>query len=134
MMTGKIAASAVAALCLLLAACEDGAPEPEGTTTRMRAANPVSDQLKGLSELYRYLGLRRAIVDNGQRCKKVDRGAYQEEYKSMAMWTAHCTDSGAWAVFIAPSGDVQVRRCGNLDRIGLPPCKPEAAAPAPKAS
>jgi hypothetical protein len=128
-MTARIAASA-AALCLLLAACEDGAPEPEGTRTKVRAANPVSDQLKGLSELYRYLGLRRAIVDSGQRCKKVDRGGYQEEYKSMAMWTAHCTDSGDWAVFIAPSGDVQVRRCGNLASLGLPLCKAQAPQPA----
>ena len=127
-MTGRIAASA-AALCLLLAGCEDGAPEPERSTTTMRAANPVSDQLKGLSELYRYLGLRRAIVDNGQRCKKVDRGGYQQEYKSMAMWTAHCTDSGDWAIFLAPSGDVQVRRCGNLASLGLPLCK-SGAAPA----
>jgi hypothetical protein len=118
-----------AALAAALAGCEDGAPEKR--TAAVRAANPVSDQLKGLSDLYRYLGLRRAIVDNGQRCKKVDRGAYQEEYKNNAMWTAHCTDSGDWAVFIAPSGDVQVRRCGNLPALKLPPCKPLAPVQAP---
>lgn len=128
---GRSLCAAAAAAVLALAGCEDGAPEPQGSTTRMRAANPVSDQLKGLSELYRYLGLRRAIVDNGQRCKKVDRGAYQEEYKNNAMWTAHCTDSGDWAVFIAPSGDVQVRRCGNLAALKLPLCKAAAPASAP---
>lgn len=121
--TGGAKGAAVAAAVLALAACEDGAPEPGGTR-QIRAANPTSEGLKGLSPLYRYLGLRRAIVENGQRCKRVDRGAYQQDYKSMAMWAAHCTDSGDWAVFIAPSGDVQVRRCGNLASLGLPLCKP----------
>jgi hypothetical protein len=90
----------------------------------MKAANPTSDGLKTLNPLYRFLGLRRAMVDSGQRCKKVVRGRYQQEYQNMAMWTAHCTDTGDWAVFIAPSGDVQVRRCGNLKSLGLPLCQP----------
>jgi hypothetical protein len=120
--------AATLALGLLLAGCEDGAPERQAT--QVRAANPTSDALKGMTELYRHLGLRRAIVDNGQKCKKVDRGGYQEDYKNMAMWTAHCTDSGDWAIFIAPDGSVQVRRCGNLDRLGLPQCRPAAAAAA----
>jgi hypothetical protein len=115
-----------AAAVLALAGCEDGAPEPQRTP--VKAANPTSDGLKKLDELYRFLGLRRAIVDSGQRCKKVDRGHYQEEYKNLAMWTAHCTDTGDWAVFIAPSGDVQVRRCGNVERLGLPLCRPIPAA------
>jgi hypothetical protein len=119
--SGWIGLAALAAL----AACEDGAPEPERTA--VKAANPISDQLKGLSEVYRFLGLRRAIVDNGQRCKRVDRGGHQEEYKTMAMWTAHCTDTGDWAIFIAPNASVQVRRCGNLASIGLPACRMPAA-------
>jgi hypothetical protein len=116
-----------AAAVLMLAGCEDGTPEPQRKT--MKPANPTSEGLMKLTELYRFLGLRRAIVDNGQRCKKVDRGHYQQDYKNMAMWTANCTDSGEWAVFIAPNGNVQVRRCGNLPRIGLPVCQP---IPAPK--
>jgi hypothetical protein len=111
-----------AAAMLALGGCEDGAPEPKRTV--MKAANPTSEGLKKLHDLYRFLGLRRAIVDNGQRCKKVDRGHYQQEYQTMAMWTAHCTDSGDWAIFIAPSGEVQVRRCGNAATLGLPLCKP----------
>lgn len=111
-----------AAAMLALAGCEDGAPEPKRTV--MKPANPTSDGLMKLTELYRFLGLRRALVDSGQRCKKVDRGHYQQDYKNMAMWTARCTDSGEWAIFIAPVGSVQVRRCGNLASIKLPPCKP----------
>jgi hypothetical protein len=111
-----------AAAALALAGCEDGAPEPQRTV--VKPANPTSEGLMKLTELYRFLGLRRAIVDNGQRCKKVDRGHYQQDFKNMAMWTARCTDTGEWAVFIAPNGNVQVRRCGNLASIKLPACKP----------
>ena len=116
-----IAAAAGAAL-LALGGCEDGAPAPERKTVKL--ANPTSEGLKALTPLYRFLGLRRAIVDNGQRCKKVDRGHFQQDYKNLAMWTANCTDSGEWAIFIAPGGDVQVRRCGNLASLKLPACQP----------
>ncbi|HEY0084507.1 MAG TPA: hypothetical protein VGB65_01220 [Allosphingosinicella sp.] len=129
----RVITSAAAVLAVLgLAGCEDGAPQPQRTA--IKAANPTSDGLKALSPIYRSLGLRRAIVDNGQRCKKVDRGHFQQDYQNMAMWTANCTDSGEWAVFIAPNGNVQVRRCGNLASIKLPACQPipadEEAAPA----
>ena len=116
------------ALALLCTACGDGGgDQSRQNVTKIKAANPVSDQLKGLTEIYRYLGLRRAITDSGQRCKKVDRGAYQEEYKTMALWTAHCTDSGDWAIFIAPNSDVQVRRCANMEQLGLPACRTSSA-------
>ena len=132
-MRKRMMAGAAAVLAVLgLAGCEDGAPQPQRTA--IKAANPTSDGLKTLTPIYRSLGLRRAIVDNGQRCKKVDRGHFQQEYQNMAMWTANCTDSGEWAVFIAPNGNVQVRRCGNLASIKLPACQPipadEEAAPA----
>jgi hypothetical protein len=97
-----------AAAMLALGGCEDGAPDPQRKV--VKPANPTSDGLAKLPELLRFLGLRRAIVDNGQRCKKVDRGHYQQDFKNMAMWTARCTD--------------QVRRCGNLASINLPACKP----------
>jgi hypothetical protein len=108
----------------LLSACGEGDQPQQRTTKVMRAANPISDQLKGMTEIYRYLGLRRAITDSGQRCKKVDRGAYQEDYKTMAYWTAHCTDTGDWAVFIAPNANVQVRQCRHMAGLRLPACRP----------
>ena len=126
-MSRMIPAAAAALGLLLLPGCEDGAPEEKRTS--VKAANPTSDGLKALSEPNRYLGLRRAIVDTGQKCKKVDRGAYQQAYQNLAMWTAHCTDSGDWAIFIAPDGTVQTRRCGNLARINLPQCRTGEAAP-----
>jgi len=108
-------------LLLILGACEDGTPEQN--IASVRAKNPVSDQLKTTSELYRYLGLRRGIIDNNQPCKRADRGAYQQEYKTMAMWVVHCIDSGDWAVFIAPNGDVQARKCSDAAVLGIPACR-----------
>ena len=106
---------------LLLAGCEDGAPERD--VAAVRAANPHSDQLKAMSEPSRNLGLYRAIRDSGQKCKKVEGGGYQQEYRNLAMWTARCSDTGAWAIFIAPNADVQVRPCADLKTLGLPECR-----------
>lgn len=118
----------IGACFLLLAGCEDGAPERN--VTQVVAANPMSDQLKALSEPSRQLGLYRAIRDNGRRCKRVEQSAYQQQYKNMAMWTARCSDSGNWAVYIGPSGDVQASPCGDAKQLGLPECKAAAILPA----
>jgi len=119
----------VLGLSLALAACGPG-QSGGGNVTSVRLANPQSEQLKGLSEIYRNLGLRRAIMDSGQHCKKSEGGAYQQDYKNMAMWTTHCVDSGDWAIFISPGGEVQVRKCADLVSLGLPACQRPAAPPA----
>jgi hypothetical protein len=118
----------IAAGGLLVAGCEDGAPERN--VTQVVAANPMSDELKALSEPTRNLGLYRAIRDNGRRCKRVEQGAYQQQYKTMAMWTARCSDTGDYALYIAPNGDVQVSACKDARELRLPECKAPAAAPA----
>ena len=124
-------AGALALIGLTLAGCGDGGGEQESNrqVTKMKAANPGSDQLKALSEDMRHLGLYRAIRDSGQKCKRVEAAIYQQEYKNMAMWTARCSDTGGFAVFIAPNGDIQVRQCGQAERLGLPECRiPDAPA------
>lgn len=115
-------ATMAAAGLVLLAACEDGAPERNAT--RVVVTNPMSDQLKALSAPTRNLGLYRAIRDNGRRCKRVDQGAYQQQYQTMAMWTARCSDTGDYSIYIAPNGDVQVSACKDAKELGLPECKP----------
>ncbi|HEY5721150.1 MAG TPA: hypothetical protein VIT45_02415 [Allosphingosinicella sp.] len=113
---------------LALAACEDGAPEQN--IISVRAANPTSDNIKTLQPRYRHLSLWRGIRYNRGACKKVDRGHYQQEYKNMAMWTAHCIDSGDWAVFIAPDASVQAAKCSDAESLRLPACKPIPEEPA----
>lgn len=112
-----------AALSFALCACGDAGTDPK-QAPRVTVANPVSDQLKRGNDLYRAIGLRRAIVDSGHRCKKVDAGGYQEQYKNYAMWSVHCSDSEGWAVFIAPTGDAEARRCADLAQLKMPACKP----------
>jgi hypothetical protein len=116
----------------LLAACEDG--QPAKNVTKVVASNDQSDQLKVMAPLYRNLAFWRAVRDSGQACKKVDIAAYQQDYRTMAMWTAHCTDTGQWAVFIAPNADVQVRACADSATLKLPLCRPLPAAPPGPAS
>ncbi|MGA9581913.1 MAG: hypothetical protein WBR13_08105 [Allosphingosinicella sp.] len=122
--------AAIALGAWLVTGCGDGAPERN--VTKVVVANPHSDQLKALSEPTRHLGLYRALRDNGRRCKRVDSGQYQQQYKTMAMWTAHCTDTGDYALYIAPTGDVQVSACKDALELGLPECKP-AAVPSTEA-
>ena len=116
----------IAVGAVLLAGCDDGAPNRE--VTQVVVANPMSDQLKALSGPTRNLGLYRAIRDNGRRCKRVDQGAYQQQYKTMAMWTARCSDTGDYSIYIAPNGDVQVSACKDARELGLPECRPPAPA------
>ena len=120
MLRATIASLAALALC----GCGDAGDGQQRNVTRITMANPVSDQLKGGDDLYRAIGLRRAIIDSGQRCKKVDGAAYQQEYKNQAMWTAHCSDSGDWAVFISPGGEAQARTCADLVQLKIVTCKP----------
>jgi|SRR5665213_3858166 len=112
---------------LFLAACGDS--QPAGNVTRVSIRNDHSEQLEAMAPLYRNLGLWRAIRDSNQKCKKVDNGAYQQDYKDMALWVAHCTDTGAWAIFIAANGEAQVRACSDLASLGLPACRPLPGPP-----
>ena len=115
----------LAAAALALAGCGGGDTADTGAanTTKMTAATPYADKLKTLDEMNRGLALRRAIRDSGQACKRVDRSAYQQDYENLSLWTARCSDSGAWAIFVAPNGDVQVRACKEAAQLGLPECR-----------
>lgn len=116
---------------LALAGCGDtGAPQANQAAARIRVANPGSDRLKALSPLYQRIGLLRAIRGSGKRCRRVDRLGYQQEYEQLAMWVALCDDGRHWAVFIAPSEDVQVRDCAQHAELGLPVCRPLPPLPA----
>lgn len=111
----------------LLAGCDDG--RPAENVTRIKVANPHSDQLKALSPQMQRLGLMRAIRDNGRRCGRVEASAYQQEHRGLEMWVALCEDGRHWGVFIAPNGDTQIRDCAQNRQLNLPQCRPVAAPP-----
>jgi hypothetical protein len=112
----------VAAVLLLLCACEQGSP-PEDVRT-IAVSNPHSDRLKALPVDLQRLGVMRAIRDSGKRCQKVERAAFQQEYRGMAMWVSMCNDGRYWAIFIAPNADLQVRACTEMSTLDLPQCRP----------
>ena len=124
----KTQSAALAATILLLAAC-DGAPEntvapaPKAITV----ANPFHDTLIKLDELQRGAALRRAIRTAKETCDRVETAAYQQDYGNLKMWVATCQRT-AYALFVAPTGDVQVRQCADLASLKLPECTVETGA------
>lgn len=94
-------------LACLAAACGDQDKAPRGDVV----PNTFDEQLRDLSPSARNLGLRNAILDSGARCERVDRSAFQQPYKGTAMWLAHCTNTGDFAVFVGRTGYAQVVRC-----------------------
>src|SRR5205085_5233845 len=100
------------ALTLALSACGDTSPPGNGGI-QINIANEGSDRLKALNPMNQRIGLLRAINQSGFTCHGgVMTGRYQQQWQdSLAMWLALCADGKNYAVFIAPSDDVQVRDC-----------------------
>ena len=128
----RLALPALAA-ALALAGC--GGDEAREQRPATKIANPYHDQLEALPADLQRLGVMRAIRDNGRRCQRVEATAYQQDYRNLAMWVALCNDGRHWALFIAPTGDTQLRDCNDARQLGLPQCRPVAgpgAQPPPK--
>lgn len=117
---------------LALAGCdrrEESAPAP---VTKIEIANPYHERLMGLSVINRSLGLRRAIQDAGERCTRITRSGYQEPYRKLQMWVARCEPEGDFAIYIAATGDAQVRRCAQAATLKLPACRTEGLDAVPR--
>ena len=121
-MRGSIPALTTALLAAGLGACDGGSPKTE--LKPIEISNPHHEGLMVLSQPMRRLALMRAIRDTGNRCRRVVAGAYQQQYRGMAMWVARCEDEKQWAVYVAPNGDIQSRDCAQLQQLGLPQCRP----------
>lgn len=91
-------------------------------------ANPFSDRLQKLSALQRHSVLRRAILDSGESCKRVEQAAISGRYKNLVMWSARCMPGGDYGLFIGSDASVQVRPCAEARTLGLPPCRLPPAA------
>src|SRR5688572_23082603 len=126
MMSRPFLAAAPLVLLVVIAACNQAPTDQAnaGAATRpITVRNTYQEQMLQLTDLNRDLALRRAIRDDGGSCPKINGGKYQQVYKGMAMWVAHCS-SGDWAVFIAASGVVQARLCKEAEQLKLPACHP----------
>ena len=123
-----LAISAVSLLALALGGCDSGAGgggAPQQVVKRVKP-NPFQDKLLALDERDRMLTLMRAVQDDAGQCPRISGSTYQQDYKNMAMWVAHCSNR-EWAVYISPSGIVQVRACSEAKQLGLPECAPAPA-------
>ncbi len=110
-----------------------GAAEPppvnmaaEATTIR----NEYHERISALDDLQRGAALRRAIRASGESCDRVEASGFQQDYENLKMWTAKC-QSTSYAVFLAATGDVQVRPCMQTAELKLPACRELADAVVP---
>lgn len=122
-------AACALALTLALSACGDTSVGNDEAEAAINIANPGSDRLKGLSPLNQRVGLLRAIQQSGIRCPGVLTLAYQQQYQNLAMWVALCGNGRHYAVFIAPTEDLQVRDCREHAQLRLPACRPTPPLP-----
>lgn len=115
---------------LALAGCGKGsnptaAPAATSNQTAAAAGNDhYVDDLRKLSPGATNAALFRSISDSGESCTGVTKSAYQQDFKAMGMWVAHCREGQDWAVFVSQKGYVQPRACATAGQAGFPACKP----------
>ena len=108
----------------LLAGCGGSGEQQTATKDpQITVRSPEQDQLHQLDEMGRNIGLKRAIVASGLRCKRVTKSGYVTEYNKLSMWTASCDDKRDWAIFVGADGSAQIRPCNEMKQFSLPECR-----------
>ena len=111
-------------LVLALAACgSEQAQQAQSNEPQIVVRSAEQDRLHQLSDMDRDIGLKRAILESGLRCKRVTKSGYVQEHNKLSMWMASCDDGRDWAIFVGADGSAQVRPCVDMPRLGLPECK-----------
>jgi hypothetical protein len=108
-----------------LAGCggDRGEPGQPVNEPQIVVRSPEQDRLHELDDMGRDIGLKRAILASGLRCRRVIRSGYVQEYRRLSLWTASCDDGRNWAIFVGPDGSAQVRPCKDMQQLGLPECR-----------
>jgi hypothetical protein len=114
-------------LAALLGGCGDGGETKERSSAVPANAIAVrsaeQEQLHRLDAMARDIGLKRAILASGMRCKRVTESGYVTEHNNLSMWSATCADKRQWAIFVGPDGSAQVRPCDQMAQFKLPECR-----------
>ena len=112
-------------LAMSLAGCggERGEPGQPVNEPQIVVRSPEQDRLHELDNMGRDIGLKRAILASGLRCRRVTQSGYVQEYRRLSLWTASCDDGRSWAIFVGPDGSAQVRPCKDMQQLGLPGCR-----------
>jgi hypothetical protein len=106
----------------LLAGCDSQEAAPP-VQTEVMVRSDAQKRLFELSDLDRAIALKRAIGEQGLRCRQIVSTGYVGRHRDMDLWTATCGDKRQWALFIGANDSVQVRLCDDNEKIGLPACK-----------
>ncbi len=112
---------------LLLGACGPSAPPTPKPEIKVRGE--AQKQLASANEMNRTIGLKRAIYDSGNVCRRMIGSRPLAPYKNLTTWQADCDDGVSWAIFVAPEGSVQVRLCADEKELKLPECGAPAVDP-----
>ena len=115
----------LSAAALILSACDQSEPaenQPQPAKARILVQGPGQRRMHELDTLNRAIALKRAIYDSGFVCKRITESGFVQEYNNLSMWAAKCADGKAWAVFISPNDQVQVRDCADNPKLRLPGC------------
>jgi hypothetical protein len=130
-MKRQAAAAALAAILVTACGGGGGGNAAQGKAKQqIKLRNDGHERLKALPDNLQRIGLMRQIRNTGNRCPlRVESGRYQGEHETLAMWTARCDDNRQWAIFLSPSGYVQVRNCADMEQLGLPRCAELPPAP-----
>ncbi|MCM8558312.1 hypothetical protein [Sphingomicrobium sediminis] len=106
---------------LALGACGDtSASEDSGIEVRSAEQNRLFE----LSAIDRDITMRRAILAAGYPCDRVERSGFVAKYENTDMWTATCSDTRRWAIFVGADDSAQVRYCPDVEATeGLPACE-----------
>ena len=109
---------------VLLSACgsETAAPSGNSTAPVTTIRNEYHERMSALDELQRGAALRRAIRSSGESCDRVEASIFQQDHENLKMWVARCQSTN-YAVFLAATGDVQVRSCADAVTLKLPACR-----------
>ncbi len=114
-------------MAVMLGACGSGGDQSAVQGNTANSAIPVrsaeQNKLHQLDEMARNVGLKRAILDSGARCKRVTESGYVTEHNNLSMWSATCEDKRSWGIFVGPDGSAQVRPCTQMAQFKLPECR-----------
>jgi hypothetical protein len=112
------------ALAPLLAVAACGSqPQPRDDAPAIAVRSAEQDRLHRLPEPDLAIALKRAVVDSGYRCQRVEQAGFVAKHENLDMWMATCSEGRDWAVFAGPDGSAQVRDCVDVARAGLPECR-----------
>lgn len=108
----------------LLSGCGEraDAPAADRASAPVTIRNQYHEGMVQLDELQRGAALRAAIRSSRESCDRVEASAFQQDYTNLKMWTARCQNTD-YAVFLAPTGEVQVRKCADVASLKLPACR-----------